>query len=257
MEEPSIPADPKSEDPFYSPENHKFYSAFKYVNLNPATNEIRLLRLLPGDNNVVRCDFIQPIRLDDAPDYNAIFYCAGDPKHTKTICVDGLSMNVFASLADALRRLGSSIATPKESIVVWADQICINQNDFNERANQLGKMRDIYRGASRTVVWLGSTYDDGLQALQAIYQDIFMDIERQSFQLLQRILKSWNKNRTLIGISYIRSQILLVGTMLPLVTSCSIGIKSKGTPCFALRLNQSIRYSMLLGGLGAGSGKKS
>ncbi|KAI8273413.1 hypothetical protein K4K60_010912 [Colletotrichum sp. SAR11_57] len=38
---------------------------------------------------------------------------------------------------------------------VWADQICINQYNFEERAQQVDRMGDIYRYASVTMAWLG------------------------------------------------------------------------------------------------------
>lgn len=39
---------------------------------------------------------------------------------------------------------------------LWIDAICINQGDNEEKANQIGFMRDIYKSATRTVVWLGA-----------------------------------------------------------------------------------------------------
>jgi hypothetical protein len=38
---------------------------------------------------------------------------------------------------------------------MWIDQCCINQTDIPERNSQVLIMRDIYRGASETLVWLG------------------------------------------------------------------------------------------------------
>jgi hypothetical protein len=37
----------------------------------------------------------------------------------------------------------------------WIDTICINQEDLRERSSQVQLMRDIYKGSSRTVVWIG------------------------------------------------------------------------------------------------------
>jgi hypothetical protein len=46
--------------------------------------------------------------------------------------------------------------------VLWADTICINQADIAERGSQVTMMRDIYKSAWRTLVWLGlsSLLDD-------------------------------------------------------------------------------------------------
>lgn len=255
--ESSVPADPKTEDPFYSPENHDFYSTFKYIELDPATDEIRLLRLLPSADDAVRCELIQPIRLDDTSEYTAISYCAGDPKHTKLIYVDGFAMNAFASLADVLQQIRRSSEAPEDTITVWADQICINQNNIDERASQVGKMRDIYKGASRTTVWLGLDYEDGLQVLQAIHHDVSLDLQSQSFLASEANLEvvrqdrdsDWNLVHTVVDRS--------LGYQVTTSNVLSIYIKSKAKRCFVVRQLLLGRFSMPLGGLEAGSTKKS
>lgn len=52
----------------------------------------------------------------------------------------------------ALQRL-----RPKEGkpLVIWADAVCINQNDVVERGAQISKMRGIYQGAEGVAVWVG------------------------------------------------------------------------------------------------------
>jgi hypothetical protein len=44
--------------------------------------------------------------------------------------------------------------------MVWADQICINQDDSDERAEQVKFMNSIYHHANRVLVWLGQDEDD-------------------------------------------------------------------------------------------------
>ncbi|KAK1759975.1 heterokaryon incompatibility protein-domain-containing protein [Echria macrotheca] len=39
---------------------------------------------------------------------------------------------------------------------LWADAICLNQDDPLERASQVARMHEIYSGAARVVVWLGA-----------------------------------------------------------------------------------------------------
>jgi hypothetical protein len=41
-----------------------------------------------------------------------------------------------------------------EEYYLWADQICINQSDTDERSHQVGMMRDIYAGAARVLICL-------------------------------------------------------------------------------------------------------
>jgi hypothetical protein len=56
------------------------------------------------------------------------------------------------------------------TMVVWADAICINQNDRIERSQQVSIMRAIYEGARSVLVWLGphGNPDAALQAKQII-----------------------------------------------------------------------------------------
>lgn len=42
-----------------------------------------------------------------------------------------------------------------QPVNVWIDAICINQEDFTEKAVQVPRMRDIYANAEEVVVWLG------------------------------------------------------------------------------------------------------
>lgn len=39
---------------------------------------------------------------------------------------------------------------------IWADAVCINQNDVDERSSQVGIMSDIYSSAKGCQIWLGT-----------------------------------------------------------------------------------------------------
>ena len=55
-------------------------------------------------------------------------------------------------LLDALHALQST-----EPLQVWADQICIDQQDEYDKNKQLPKMGEIYQEAQKVIVWLGNT----------------------------------------------------------------------------------------------------
>lgn len=55
-------------------------------------------------------------------------------------------------MMDALLHLRPSSGPPRK---LWADAICINQDDFTERAQQVTTMPLIYQHAKRVVIWLG------------------------------------------------------------------------------------------------------
>lgn len=45
-------------------------------------------------------------------------------------------------------------------VVIWADAVCINQQDIPERNRQLGIMSKIYRKAFRVIAYLGDESED-------------------------------------------------------------------------------------------------
>lgn len=136
---------------FYTPENSEFYAANVYRDLNPNNDDFRLLEILPGQGlDRIQCRIIRPPETPGLK-YECISYRAGDPTKILEIEVDGHPFNAFASLGAALRK----IRQPDGTRVVWADQICINQNDVAERGSQVSKMRDFYERAECVIAWLG------------------------------------------------------------------------------------------------------
>ncbi|KAL2168568.1 hypothetical protein VTG60DRAFT_7173 [Thermothelomyces hinnuleus] len=75
----------------------------------------------------------------------------GDPSQKSPIQVNGHTLLIGKNLRSALLNL----RLVDKARVIWADAIYINQEDADERAQQVGLMGDIYRRASRTVIWLG------------------------------------------------------------------------------------------------------
>lgn len=91
-------------DMFTTPKNNEFYATYKYGHLDPSKREIRLLKLFPdrGDGTV-KCELLTEVPLDIATKmYSALSYCAGDPKRTQCIVVNGRKFRAFANLAHAL-----------------------------------------------------------------------------------------------------------------------------------------------------------
>jgi len=122
---------------------------------NPAKNEIRQLKLLPGKAaDPIECA-LRVVSLDESPRFHALSYVWGDPKDTRGIFVDGQQYDVTGNLEAALcalrRRRGRKI--------LWADAVCINQHDTDEKDTQVPQMWKIYSQASRVLVWLGEPSD--------------------------------------------------------------------------------------------------
>lgn len=101
-------------------------------------------------------------------EHEALSYCWGDRAKTKTMTVDGTPFGISANLEAALTQLRK----PDEERILWADAICINQNDDAEKRREVACMRAIYYGARR-VVWLGPAEPDsgaGIDFAEEIYK---------------------------------------------------------------------------------------
>ncbi|KAF5723849.1 heterokaryon incompatibility 6 OR allele [Fusarium mundagurra] len=126
----------------------------------PDTSAFRLLEILAGDGDV-RCQLhVCGLQKNEAA-YEALSYTWGKPdafsQRKIEIISNGAShsMSISGSLYIALRELRKRNA----SRVIWADAICINQEDVKERGHQVALMGQIFSGAWQVVVWLGEEKD--------------------------------------------------------------------------------------------------
>lgn len=65
--------------------------------------------------------------------------------------IDGDRLDITALLDSALRHLRD----PESSLKVWADGICINQTDIDDRNSQIMIMGKIYGFSKHTIIFLG------------------------------------------------------------------------------------------------------
>ncbi|KAI0008306.1 heterokaryon incompatibility protein-domain-containing protein [Xylariaceae sp. FL0662B] len=112
--------------------------------------DFRLLDLLPGEvDDPIQCK-LRHVRLSRDVPYEALSYTWGPPvRHHEVLC-DGLVLRVTATLREALIALRGK----KTSRTLWIDQLCINQEDIEERSSQVKIMHLIYKRAKNTVVFL-------------------------------------------------------------------------------------------------------
>lgn len=130
-------------------------------------DQIRILTLHPStDPDAPLTGELGVESLDLTTDhYDAISYVWGDPTRTHGLQIPTASISpphlvnlpLTRSVHDALHRL----RLPNQPRRLWADQVCINQDDVAERSRQVRLMNRIYRGASEVLVWLGPD-DEGV-----------------------------------------------------------------------------------------------
>ena len=95
------------------------------------------------------------VSLESKPEYETLSYVWGDPNPSNEIMANGSAIKITRNLHTALCYLRS----PDIPRVIWADGICINQLDLDERSCQVGMMDDIYRQARGVHIWLGEAMD--------------------------------------------------------------------------------------------------
>ncbi|KAH7124829.1 heterokaryon incompatibility protein-domain-containing protein [Dactylonectria estremocensis] len=111
--------------------------------------QTRLLHLLPGTGELYFN--LESVNLDGNPQYEAISYCWGNAKDTQTVYCEKDSLQITVSLFSALKQL----RFPDKPRTLWADAICINQDDIVEKGTQVKLMSQIYSKTSRILIWLG------------------------------------------------------------------------------------------------------
>ena len=110
-----------------------------YTPLDSAGKEIRLLKIASAlEYEPLNCS-LEPVSLNDAC-YTALSYCWGDANDRVDIAVNGQNISITRNLESALRHMRNV----DQDTVVWADAICINQQDDAEKNVQVGAMGDIY-----------------------------------------------------------------------------------------------------------------
>ncbi|KAF2830990.1 hypothetical protein CC86DRAFT_283023, partial [Ophiobolus disseminans] len=113
---------------------------------------IRLLRLAPGNEDAPsQCSLLQ---VDSSLDqsYEAISYAWGDAKDRESIICDGKYLAITRNLFEVF----CSFRSPLEPRCLWADAICIDQQNVKERNAQVQLMASIYSKATKVLLWVGN-----------------------------------------------------------------------------------------------------
>ncbi|KAI1345845.1 heterokaryon incompatibility protein-domain-containing protein [Xylaria sp. FL0043] len=132
-------------------ENRQSNSHFIYqTELDPATDQIRILRLNPGsEDDDIDCSLeVHSIKEDGIPE--ALSYVWGKELSREQILVDLQPFSISRDLLEILR----SLRHPKTPRTIWIDAICINQTNNKERTCQVRLMREIYSQAQKTIIYL-------------------------------------------------------------------------------------------------------
>lgn len=123
---------------------------------------IRVLHLQPGLKFLPVKISLTTVSLDEARHtYEALSYVWGDASIKHPVSCDGQRLEITRNLKEALEQFRDE----DHPRILWADAVCINQNDLEERASQVRLMWDVYALASHCLVYLGKPAADTLAAV--------------------------------------------------------------------------------------------
>jgi hypothetical protein len=111
-------------------------------------DEIRILRLLPGQDGESISVQLHHEKMSSSPKYTASSYIWGKRRASRAIVCGNHCIRIPLSLYRALAHLRH----PLDSTDFWADAICINQNDEVEKSCQVRGMHAIFMRAERVIV---------------------------------------------------------------------------------------------------------
>lgn len=131
--------------------NHQSLSYLPLVN-----SDIRVFILEGGAGDDPLHGSLKHVSLDKPSEYEALSYVWGDPKtpyllHTPDGC-KAITQSLYASL--------TRLRLARGNRVLWADAICINQDDNDEKGRQVRLMRQIYQSSTGVLVNLGEEYEN-------------------------------------------------------------------------------------------------
>ncbi|KAI8720204.1 HET domain-containing protein [Fusarium sp. LHS14.1] len=122
----------------------------------PNSTSFRLLQILSdGGQGILRCRmFDADLAAQDTPSYIALSYTWHEtslPNLFRPVLINEKYLSVSLNLWNFLQNYHQTAGER----VIWIDQICINQDDQDERVQQIGQMCAIYERASMDVFWIG------------------------------------------------------------------------------------------------------
>lgn len=134
-------------------------SEYQYRALKNDESSIRLIELAPAHSPAddLHVRLVEHDIWKVSYKYEPLSYFWGPPVFSECIFIDeDYVLKITKSLAEALR----NFRLADKPRLLWADAVCINQKDNDEKSKQVLNMDTIYRHGSKTLAWLGRGFKD-------------------------------------------------------------------------------------------------
>ncbi|KAE9365597.1 hypothetical protein N431DRAFT_519081 [Stipitochalara longipes BDJ] len=173
-----------------------------YETLDKTKREIRLCDLVLSSDLSARLECsLRIVPVDKMGKFVAFSYVWGQELATETISINGIQHPIRYNLAAGLRELRARSWRDRAGrrkrqrpclISVWADAICINQNDIGERNHQVPHMRLIFSKCDYTFSWLGEADDTSDLAMDSIAEMTTFATQQHAIPLLETLTQQGN-----------------------------------------------------------------
>jgi hypothetical protein len=126
----------------------------------------------------------------------ALSYVWGDLTRTKQIKLNGQLFDVGENLHDALRYVsreqsalqGLIKAPTRGGLLLWADAICLDQTNEQEKAQQIPRMGTIFSYAEHVFIWFGNMEQISEAKIQLFAETVNCEVEDSSLACLRERL---------------------------------------------------------------------
>jgi hypothetical protein len=141
---------------------------YKYSPLPPGSF-FRYLILYPGaKHSPLHCSLsVSPLDPPTAP-FEAISYVWGSNDRDHTILCDKYMLYITANLYEVLQ----SFRLPDAPRNLWADSICIDQENVDEKGSQVAAMGEIYSSAERVLIQIGGDDEGNAKSVVSLIKDV-------------------------------------------------------------------------------------
>ncbi|KAJ0115555.1 Heterokaryon incompatibility protein 6 [Diaporthe amygdali] len=159
--------------------------SYQYQHIQDSA-EIRCLTLSAGNTNDPLVCVLEHHNLNTNPPFEAISYVWGNHTKNREITCNGRCLQITSNLYESLQQIRHA----DRERILWADSVCINQEDKKEKGHQVSLMARIYSQADRVLITLGT--DDISSAHSRRAATLLGEVNDMVQTTIKGICQDWN-----------------------------------------------------------------